>query len=105
VTRSGTVGCVAAYKALLGGTYGCVREEAGGLALLSEAPLAKPLSSQALLPRKVPRPRSCQVSSLSREGHIIAMPMPSAQATQSRCPSAPPPMRALLCQATQRRKR
>src|SRR5437667_10093255 len=33
-------GCdgVAAYKALLPGTYGCGEEEAGGLTLLSEAP-------------------------------------------------------------------
>ena len=63
---------VAAYKALLPGTYGCGEEEAGGLTLLSEAP-----GGSLLTP-------AVQVSNPSREGHIIGMRMLLSQATQRR---------------------
>jgi hypothetical protein len=98
-------GSAAAYKALPGGTYGCEREEAGGLALSSQASMSEALLSVALFPGTpggTMLPRSLQASSPSREGHIISMRM---QLSQSRCPAAPPSIEALLSQATQRRKR
>lgn len=71
---TGTIasGCIAAYKALPGGTYGCEREEAGGLALVSEA------TTGSLLPHAI------LASSPSREGHIIATRMLLSKATQRR---------------------
>ena len=119
MTRSATRGCAAAYKALPGGTYGCEREEAGGLALLSKALFAEAVSSEAVLSQVLMSQAlicSAVVSGAQFSEALVSEAALSEAPTDSPLPRAILAsslsreghiisMRMLLSQATQRRKR